>query len=103
MFVVIFEVRPKAGKADTYFERASELRPLLEAMDGFISIERFESVGEPGKFLSLSFWRDAEAAAAWRNVAEHRLAQEEGKRDLFEDFRITVADVARSYDMASTL
>ena len=103
MLVVIFEVWPKAGHADAYFERAAALRPRLEAMDGFISVERFESVSEPGKFLSLSFWRDAAAAEAWRDDAEHQLAQAAGRDELFANFRISVADVSRTYDMASRL
>jgi len=103
MIVVVFEVWPKPGRADAYFEKATALRPLLEAMDGFISVERFESVSEPGKFLSLSFWRDEAAAVAWRNQAEHKLAQATGRDELFSNFRISVADVQRAYDMAGNI
>ena len=76
MIAVIFEVWPVEGRAKEYFDLAAELRPLLEKIDGFISIERFESLATRGKYLSLSFWRDEEAIRAWRNLAEHRVAQE---------------------------
>ena len=97
MIAVIFEVTLKEGKADRYFDLAAELRPELAGVDGFLSVERFESLATPGKFLSLSFWRDAEALAAWREHAGHRDAQELGKAELFADFRIRVAQVDRDY------
>ena len=97
MIAVIFEVTPREGMADRYFDLAAELRPELEGVDGFLSVERFESRSTPGKFLSLSFWRDAEAVAAWREHAGHRQAQASGKAELFADFRIRVAEVGRDY------
>jgi heme-degrading monooxygenase HmoA len=97
MIAVIFQVLPKDGKADTYFDIAAELRPELEKIDGFVSIERFESRTTPGKFLSLSFWRDEAAVAVWRGHAEHALAQARGKQELFADYRISVAEVLRDY------
>jgi heme-degrading monooxygenase HmoA len=99
MIAVIFEVWPVAGRAQDYFDLAAELRPLLAEIDGFISIERFESLANPGKFLSLSFWRDEAAIQAWRNLEQHRHAQAAGRRDIFRDYRIRVAGVLRDYGM----
>ena len=100
MIAVIFQVKPKDGRAGDYFDLAGQLKPEVEAIDGFISVERFESVNEPGKFVSLSFWRDAAAVEAWRTQANHELAQARGKAEIFEDFRISVAEVMRDYTMA---
>ena len=83
MIAVIFEVWPAEGKTDAYLDIAGGLRPMLEGADGFISIERFESLVEPGKYLSLSFWRDEEAVAAWRRTREHRDAQAAGRGGVF--------------------
>ena len=99
MIAVIFEVTPKTGNRNDYFELAAELRPQLERIDGFISVERFESLSEPGKFLSLSFWRDEEAVKRWRNVPDHRLAQSAGRERIFVDYRLRVASVMRDYGM----
>ncbi len=99
MITVIFEVWPKEGKAAEYFDVAASLRPELQKLDGFISIERFESVTTPGKFLSLSFWRDEAAVTAWRNVEGHRMAQAKGRASVFTDYRIRVASVMRDYSM----
>jgi heme-degrading monooxygenase HmoA len=101
MIAVIFEVQPAAGKAAEYFEIAASLRPALEKLDGFISIERFESVTTRGKFVSISFWRDEAAVAAWRNVEGHRMAQARGRDGIFADYRIRVANVMRDYSMNS--
>lgn len=100
MIAVIFEVTMKDGKADDYFELAASLKPALEDIDGFISVERFESTTTPGKYVSLSFWRDEEAVAAWRGHGEHGLAQGRGKSEIFADFRIRVAEVRRDYSLA---
>ena len=97
MIVVVFEVQPIAGRAERYFDLAAELRPELEKQDGFISIERFESLATPGKFVSISFWRDEAAVAAWRGHGDHAAAQALGKREIFADYRITVAEALRSY------
>ena len=100
MIAVIFEVQPHADrKAAMYLDAAASLRPLLETIDGFISIERFESLTAPGKVLSLSFWRDEEAVARWRNVDSHRTVQEAGRRSIFADYRLRVAHVLRDYGM----
>lgn len=101
MITVIFEVWPKDGKAAEYFDIAASLRPALEKIDGFISIERFESVTTPGKFVSISFWRDEAAVQAWRNVEGHRMAQAKGRGEVFADYRIRVASVMRDYSMNS--
>jgi heme-degrading monooxygenase HmoA len=100
MIAVIFEVWPKAERRQEYLDIAAELRPLLERIDGFISIERFESLYEPGKILSVSFFRDEEAVKAWRNLAEHRAAQSKGRNELFSDYRLRIAGVIRDYGMA---
>ena len=100
MIAVIFEVTMKDGKADDYFEIAASLKPILEGIDGFISVERFESTTNPGKYVSLSFWRDEAAVAVWREQAEHGKAQDRGKSEIFADFRIRVASVMRDYSLA---
>jgi len=97
MFAVIFEVKPKREGQQEYLKIAAELRPLLTDWDGFISIERFQSLTEEGKILSLSFWRDEAAIDAWRRTVEHRMGQKKGKDALFESYRIRVAQVVRDY------
>jgi heme-degrading monooxygenase HmoA len=99
MIAVIFEVWPSPGERGTYLDIAARLRPLLDGIDGFLSIERFESLVEPGKLLSLSFWRDEAAVAAWRNVEAHRAAQANGRTSVFRDYRLRIAAVARDYSM----
>jgi heme-degrading monooxygenase HmoA len=99
MLAVIFEVWPKTDRKQEYLDIATELRPLLEATDGFISIERFESLYESGKILSLSFFRDEAAVQRWRNALEHRAAQTKGRRELFADYRLRIAGVVRDYGM----
>ena|SRR5262245_15390282 len=97
MIAVIFEARPHGDRRDAYFDAAQRLRPLLSEIDGFLAIERFESLTEPGKILSLSFWRDEEAVRQWRNVEEHRRAQQAGRQSIFADYRLRVAKVTRDY------
>jgi heme-degrading monooxygenase HmoA len=99
MIAVIFELYPAPGKTADYFDLAASLKPELEAIDGFISIERFESVVTRGKYLSLSFWRDEAAVRAWRNVEAHRSAQARGRGGVFADYRLRVASVIRDYGM----
>lgn len=99
MIAVIFEVEPKAGRAPDYFDIAGELAPLLETIDGFVSVERFESLKTPGKILSLSFWRDEAAIAEWRRLAGHRKAQARGRHDIFADYRLRIASVVRDYGL----
>ncbi len=97
MIVVIFEVQPTKAGALRYFDLAAELRQELEKQDGFVSIERFESLSTPGKFLSLSFWHNEAAVTAWRDHGGHGEAQALGKSQLFEDYQITVAETIRVY------
>jgi heme-degrading monooxygenase HmoA len=99
MIAVIFEVWPHPDHRSAYFDLAAALRPQLEKIDGFISVERFESLTEKGKVLSLSFWRDEDAVAKWRNVAEHRAAQAKGRGGIFSDYRLRIASVVRDYGM----
>ena len=97
MIAVIFEAIPAEGQADAYLDAAAKLRPLLAEVDGFISIERFQSLTQPGKILSLSFWRDAQAVERWRNIEQHRSVQAAGRAGIFADYRLRVAEVLRDY------
>jgi heme-degrading monooxygenase HmoA len=99
MIAVIFEVWPHPDHRSDYFDLAAALKPRLEKMDGFISVEGFESLTEKGKVLSLSFWRDEDAVAQWRNLAEHRAAQAKGRGGIFADYRLRIASVVRDYGM----
>jgi heme-degrading monooxygenase HmoA len=99
MIAVIFEVWPADGRKQTYLDIAAELRPDLEKIDGFLSIERFQSLSDETKLLSLSFWRDEEAVKAWRNLEHHRAAQKAGGGGVFRDYRLRVAHVVRDYGM----
>lgn len=100
MIVVIFEVIPNDASKQTYLNIAAELKPQLEKIDGFISVERFASLSDPQKILSLSFWRDEAAVAAWRNLESHRAAQAQGRSKVFADYRLRVASVLRDYGMS---
>jgi heme-degrading monooxygenase HmoA len=99
MFAVIFEVQPKPGRAQDYLDIAASLRPELQKIDGFLSIERFQSLTTEGKYLSLSFWRDEAAVRRWREHVEHHAAQAKGRSEIFADYRIRVAAVTRDYGM----
>ena len=100
MYAVIFEVEPAPGREADYLALAATLRPELEKIDGFISIERFRSLANEGKILSLSFWRDEEAVRRWRTHQQHREAQVLGRAGIFRDYRLRVAEVARDYGMS---
>ena len=99
MIAVIFEVEPHAERRQDYLDAAASLREHLKDVDGFISIERFESLSQPGKVLSLSFWRDEAAVRKWRNLEEHRQVQAAGRGGIFADYRLRVAEVVRDYGM----
>ena len=100
MMAVIFEVIPAPGAGrERYLELASKLKPELETIDGFVSIERFQSLADPDKILSLSFWRDEAAVQAWRRLESHRAAQSEGRAGVFADYRLRVAAVVRDYGL----
>jgi heme-degrading monooxygenase HmoA len=99
MIAVIFEVEPRPGRRQDYLDMAGELKPLLERIDGFFSIERFESLTTEGKILSLSVWRDEAAVAEWRRLEAHRRAQAAGRHGIFAGYRLRVASVIRDYGM----
>lgn len=101
MIAVIFEVTPKESGKDQYLAIAANLREHLADIPGFISIERFQSLTDPEKLLSLSFWEDEESVARWRNLEEHRSAQSTGRSSLFKDYRIRVGSITRDYSMSS--
>jgi heme-degrading monooxygenase HmoA len=97
---IIFEVWPAPGKKQEYLDIAAGLRPLLDQIEGFLSIERFESLYEPGKILSLSFFRDEAAVEQWRKLEAHRVAQAVGRASVFRDYRLRVVAVIRDYGMS---
>ncbi|MBA5778993.1 antibiotic biosynthesis monooxygenase [Stappia sp. F7233] len=99
MIAVIFEVEPRDEHRAEYLDIAADLKPILETIDGFISVERFQSLTNPGKILSLSVWRDEEAVKAWRNTAEHRKAQAMGRNKIFSAYRLRVTQVLRDYGL----
>ncbi|TWI63546.1 heme-degrading monooxygenase HmoA [Pseudoduganella lurida] len=99
MIAVIFEVIPHPQHRQRYLDHAAALRPLVERIDGFISVERFESLASPGKLLSLSVFRDEAALGQWRNLEAHRIAQHAGRSELFADYRLRIAGVIRDYGM----
>lgn len=99
MIAVIFEVIPADGRKDDYLAHAAHLRPELEKIDGFISVERFQSLTDPNKVLSLSFFRDEDAVEAWRNNERHRITQAAGRRGIFSDYRLRVGNIVRDYAM----
>jgi len=97
MIAVIFEFSAAPGRRDEYLAIAAELGKELAGFEGFVSIERFQSLNDPAKFVSLSFWRDEEAVRRWRNVQKHREAQAKGRAGIFSDYRLRVAQVIRDY------
>lgn len=97
MIAVIFEVEPTAEGREAYLNTAASLRPLVEGVDGFLGVERFESLTTPGKLLALSWWRDENAVRAWREMPEHREAQRKGREQWFSNYRIRVAETVRDY------
>ncbi|WP_394773332.1 antibiotic biosynthesis monooxygenase family protein [Flavobacterium sp.] len=99
MIAVIFEVIPNEGKKAEYLEIAANLRPELDNIEGFISIERFQSFSDPEKVLSLSFWKDEESIQQWRNLEMHRHAQEKGRNEVFKEYHLRIATVVRDYGM----
>ena len=99
MIAIIFEVVPAQGRKDQYLDIAAAMRPLAEQIDGFISVERFQSLTDPAKLLSISFWEDEAAVEEWRNLEKHRQAQEKGRSGVFADYRLRVAHVIRDYGM----
>ena len=100
MIAVIFEAQPHEDQQQAYLSIAASLRAELEAIDGFISIERFQSLSDQDKILSLSWWRDEASVARWRRVEQHRVAQRAGRERIFRDYRLRVAEVLRDYGMS---
>lgn len=101
MIAVIFEAWPHNDHYQRYLDLAAELKPLLADLDGFISVERFESLAEPGKLLSLSFWRDEESIRKWRSLELHRAAQSVGRTEIFHDYHLHIAEVTRDYSLTN--
>ena len=101
MIAVIFEITPNEGRTRDYFDAAAALKDEVEAIDGFISVERFESLSTPGKYLSLSLWRDEGAVKAWRENSNHQAAQAKGKGEIFANYRIRVTEVVRQYSFGT--
>jgi heme-degrading monooxygenase HmoA len=99
MIAVIFEVHPAEGRKNDYLDIAAQMRPMVEQVEGFISVERFQSLTDPGKVLSLSFFEDEAAIMRWRNLAAHRGAQSKGRAGVFDDYRLRIATVMRDYGM----
>ena len=99
MIAIIFEVFPADGRKDQYLDIAAAMKPLAEQVEGFISVERFQSLMDPSKLLSISFWEDEAAVTQWRNLEKHRRAQEKGRGGVFADYRLRVAHVIRDYGM----
>lgn len=99
MIAVIFEATLNENRRDEYLDLAASLRSQLDKVDGFISIERFKSLSDPEKVLSLSFFRDEDAVSEWRKLESHRIAQEQGRSGVFVDYRLRVAAVIRDYGM----
>ena len=100
MIAVIFEVEPADGKEGSYLDAAADLRPLLDGIEGFLSLERFRSLVNPGKILSLSFFESEEAVIRWRNTREHRRAQAMGRAGIFAGYRLRIAHVIRNYGLS---
>ena len=101
MIAVIFEFTPVEGRFPDYMKLVGELKPELDKAEGFISLERFESITTPGKFVSLQFWRDEACVAKWRNLQKHREAQKQGRGGIFASYRLRIAGVTRDYTMDS--
>ena len=100
MIAIIFEVEPATGRQDDYLAIAADLAPLLKEVDGFISVERFQSLTNPEKMLSLSFFENEESVEQWRNLTTHRSAQNTGRAGIFSDYRLRVCHVIRDYGLS---
>lgn len=101
MIAVIFEVEPADGRRDEYLDIAADLRPLLNNVEGFVSVERFQSLADPRRILSLSFFEDEAAIARWRTLSAHRSAQARGRGGVFDTYRLRIASVVRDYGMTN--
>ncbi|HLE66479.1 MAG TPA: antibiotic biosynthesis monooxygenase [Burkholderiales bacterium] len=101
MIAVIFEFTPAEGRFQEYLDLVAQLKPELEKAEGFVSIERFQSITSPGKYVSVQFWRDEECVRTWRNLGQHREAQKKGRAGIFSSYRLRIASVLRDYTMES--
>jgi heme-degrading monooxygenase HmoA len=99
MIAIIFELVPAEGQKDAYLDIAATMRPMVKEIDGFISVERFQSLTNPDKLLSISFFEDEDAVLRWRKLAAHRNAQSKGRTGIFSDYRLRVCHVMRDYGM----
>src|SRR5512139_1919661 len=99
MIAVIFEFTPAAGRFPDYMALVAELKPELDKAEGFLSLERFESITTPGKYVSLQFWKDEESVRKWRTLQKHREAQKQGRAGIFKSYRLRIASVLRDYEM----
>ena len=99
MIAVIFEVMPDPDRKADYLDMAAQMRPLVDEIDGFLSVERFQSLTDPNKLLSLSFFRDEAALDEWRRLSKHRAAQKAGRAGMFTDYHLRIAHVMRDYGM----
>lgn len=99
MIAIIFEVMPAEGQKDAYLDIAATMRPIVEQVEGFISVERFQSLTNPDKLLSISFFEDENAVLRWRKLAAHRNAQSKGRNGIFSDYHLRVCHVIRDYGM----
>ena len=99
MIAVIFEVMPDPDRKTDYLDMAAEMRPLVDEIEGFISVERFQSLTNPDKLLSLSFFEDEDAIDRWRKLAAHRRAQSKGRKGMFTDYHLRIAHVIRDYGL----
>ena len=99
MIAIIFEVFPKSSKKDEYLRLAAEMRTLVDQIEGFINVERFQSITNPNKLLSISLFENEAAVDEWRNLSAHRKMQSKGRKELFEDYDIKVVQVLRNYSM----
>ena len=99
MHAVIFEVEPRPGRESDYLDIAARLKSEVEKIDGFISVERFQSLAKQNRLVSISYWRDADAVRRWREHTRHHMVQLQGRGAIFADYRITVAEIERQYGM----
>ncbi|MGJ3353358.1 antibiotic biosynthesis monooxygenase family protein [Providencia sp. Je.9.19] len=99
MIAVIFELQANEGQQENYLALAQQLKESLIEINGFISIERFQSLSDNNKLLSLSFWESEEAVMVWRNTELHRLAQAKGRESILKYYRLRVASVIRDYGL----
>lgn len=99
MIAVIFEFTPAAGRFPEYLQLVEQLAPELEKAEGFVSLERYESITAPGKYVSLQFWKDEASVRKWRNAQLHREAQKKGRGGIFASYRLRIAGVVRDYTL----